>query len=119
MPDNPSPSNKEDVSRWASGITLGLSGPIADEFNTKPYFNSAEKRSFYASVFNQATAFQIQKHTFFNWRCCIEANDLTPISTGAALVDLVETHLIPKQAAELAKKKGKAKKLWFAKGGGK
>jgi hypothetical protein len=106
----PDPTNKEDVSRWAAGITLGLSGPVADDLNTKPYFATGDHRIFYAHTFNQATAYAIHKLTAFQWKCCIEANDLKDIDTGKQLVELVESHLEPKAAGASAHGK-----LWFAK----
>lgn len=92
----PDPSNADDVARWACGITLGLTGPISDTFDTTRYFATPDHQYFYASVFNQATAYQIQKYTSFNWKCCMDAADLKSITTGLALVTLVKSHLIAK-----------------------
>ncbi|MEO8034377.1 MAG: hypothetical protein ABI837_08075 [Acidobacteriota bacterium] len=94
----PDPTNAEDVARWACGITLGLTGPIADTFDTTRYFATADHQFFYANVFNQATAYQIQKYTSFTWKCCMDAADLKAITTGRALVVLIESHLIAKPA---------------------
>lgn len=110
----PSPSNRDDVSRWASAITLGLSSEVTDSFNTKPYFASGDHRIFYASVFNQTTAYQIQKYTPFHWRCCIAANDLLNVTTGAALVALVATHLVPATPGTRSVRT-RSRKLWFVK----
>jgi len=107
----PDPTNKEDVARWAGGITLGLNGPVADNLNTKPYFATADHRIFYAAAFNQATAYAIDKLTGFHWQCCLAADDLKGIDTGSALVTLLESHLVPKKTALPAKMK-----FWFVKG---
>jgi hypothetical protein len=90
------PSNAEDVARWACGITLGLNGPMTDTFDTTAYFATEDHQYFYASVFNQATAYQIQQYSSFNWKCCLGAADLKPITSGKALVVLIESHLLPK-----------------------
>jgi len=110
----PDPSNKEDVARWASGITLGLSGPMKDDFDAKPYFATADHRIFYASVFNQTTAYSIHKLTAFHWKCCLEANELKDAATGAKMVAVVESHLLDKNEEDVPT----GTKLWFAKGGG-
>ena len=88
------PSNPDDVARWAAGITLGLTGPVQNDLDTSPYFATDDHCFFYASVFNQATAYQIQKNTVFTWKCCINAKDLAPIQKGNALVTLVRAHLV-------------------------
>ncbi|HYO77613.1 MAG TPA: hypothetical protein VE010_14220 [Thermoanaerobaculia bacterium] len=84
---------KNQVARWAGALTLGRPVPIADNFNTTAYFEKAPLRFHYAAVFNGATATQVQNVSPFNWICCIQPEDLQGITTGAALVNLVEKHL--------------------------
>jgi hypothetical protein len=105
---SPDPSNREDVARWAAGITLGLNGPVGDGLDVQAYFVSGDHRIFYASVFNQTTAYQIQKYSSFHWKCCIEADNLR-LKTGKELVSVVEEHLV---AAAVPKA---ATNLWFVK----
>jgi hypothetical protein len=85
--------DKTTVARWASSLTLGLPTPIADAFDTTKYFAKGPLRIHYAAVFNGATATQIHDVSPFSWICCIQPEDLAPITTGAALVAKVESHL--------------------------
>jgi len=84
---------KDQVARWAAALTLGQPNPIADDFNATKYFVQAPLRIHYAAVFNGATATQIHNVSPFNWICCLQPENLEGITTGAALVTLVETHL--------------------------
>jgi hypothetical protein len=85
--------DKTAVARWASALTLGLPTPVADTFDATKYFAKAPLRIHYAAVFNGATATQIHMVSPFNWICCVQPEDLASITTGAALVALVEMHL--------------------------
>lgn len=85
--------DKTSVARWASSLTLGLPTPISDTFDTTKYFAKGPLRIHYAAVFNSATATQIHSVSPFSWICCIQPEDLEPITTGAALVAKVESHL--------------------------
>ncbi len=84
---------KNDVARWAAALTLGQPTPIADTFNTTKFFAKGALRIHYAAVFNGATATQIHNVSPFNWICCLQPEDLAGVTTGAALVTLVESHL--------------------------
>ena len=84
---------KDQVARWAAALTLGQPQPIADTFNTTKFFTQAPLRIHYAAVFNGATATQVHNVSPFNWICCLQPESLAGITTGAALVALVETHL--------------------------
>lgn len=84
---------KDQVARWAAALTLGQPTPIADDFNATKFFAQAPLRIHYAAVFNGATATQIHNVSPFNWICCLQPENLEGITTGAALVTLVETHL--------------------------
>jgi hypothetical protein len=84
---------KNDVARWAAALTLGQPQPISDAFNTTKFFAKAPLRIHYSAVFNGATATQVHNVSPFNWICCLVPKDLVGITTGAALVALVETHL--------------------------
>ncbi len=90
---------KNQVARWASALTLGQPNPIADQFNTTRFFGQAPLRIHYAAVFNGATATQIHNVSPFNWICCLQPESLVGITTGAALVTLVESHLTDKLKA--------------------
>lgn len=85
--------SKEIVARWASALTLGQPHAIKDDFNTKPFFGNPSLRIHYAATFNGATAIQIHELTPYSWICCVQPNQLAPISTGKELVALVEQHL--------------------------
>ena len=84
---------KNQVARWAAALTLGQPNPIADNFNTTRFFAQAPLRIHYAAVFNGATATQVHNVSPFNWICCLQPENLAGITTGAALVTLVESHL--------------------------
>jgi hypothetical protein len=84
---------KNQVARWAAALTLGQPMPIADNFNATKFFAQAPLRIHYAAVFNGATATQIHDVSPFNWICCVQPENLAGITTGAALVTLVESHL--------------------------
>lgn len=86
-------ASKNAIARWASALTLGQSTPMSDGFNTTKFFAKAPLRIHYAATFNNATASQIHHLTAFNWICCVQPEDLAGITTGAALVTLVEGHL--------------------------
>jgi len=85
--------DKTAVARWASALTLGQPVPIADNLDVTKFFSKAPLRIHYAAVFNGATATQIHHISPFNWICCLQPEKLAGITTGAALVALVITHL--------------------------
>lgn len=93
---------KDAVARWAAALTLGQPTPIADTFNTTKFFSKAPLRIHYAAVFNGATATQVHNVSPFSWICCLQPDELTSITTGAALVALVETHLTDQLKAATA-----------------
>ena len=84
---------KNQVARWAAALTLGQPSPIGDDFNTTKFFAKAPLRIHYAAVFNGATATQVHNVSPFNWICCLQPENLAGMTTGAALVALVESHL--------------------------
>jgi len=86
-------ADKNDIARWASALTLGQSQPIADDFDTRPFFTQDSLRIHFAATFNGPTAIQIHRLTQFNWVCCLEPENLNGIEKGAALLALVMHHL--------------------------
>lgn len=97
---------KDAVARWAAALTLGQPAPITDTFNTTKFFSKAPLRIHYAAVFNGATATQVHNVSPFSWICCLQPEDLASITTGAALVALVETHLTDQLKAAAAASAG-------------
>lgn len=90
---------KNQVARWAAALTLGQPTPIADTFNATKFFVKAPLRIHYAAVFNGATATQVHNVSPYNWICCLQPENLEGITTGAALVTLVEGHLTDQMKA--------------------
>ena len=93
---------KDAVARWAAALTLGQPAPIADTFDTTKFFSKAPLRIHYAAVFNGATATQVHNVSPFSWICCLQPEDLASITTGAALVALVDLHLTDQLKAAAA-----------------
>jgi hypothetical protein len=94
--------DKTAVARWASALTLGQPVPIGDTFDATKFFSKAPLRIHYAAVFNGATATQIHHVSPYNWICCLQPEKLAGITTGAALVALVITHLTDQLKAAAA-----------------